>query len=78
LRQEIEDAQALLGAAMRPALEVAHNGTRAVLALPADSVAGLGEAFAATALSIAACENGSGEVGCALREEGPRENGGAV
>ena len=76
LRDEIRDAQALLGAtAQPPALEVARNGDRTVLALPSPGgngtlpgadYSGLGEAFKETALSLIACENGEGKVGGSL------------
>ena len=65
LRDEIAAAQALLGqaGAAPPVLQVATNGSRTVLALPAVSVSGLGPAFSETALSFISCENGESPLG---------------
>lgn len=75
LRAEVEAARAHFGGqATPPPLEVAKNGDgRTMLALPRESVPDLGAAFAETALSLVATENGESQVGRALREEGPCE-----
>lgn len=86
LRQEIDNARALLVRGPPP-LEVAHNGDRAVIALPAGDPLqalqipgepGLGEADPGAPVSPDTSPDPGGETGSEIREESPLAVGRAV